>query len=288
MYCITMYCRQYCSRIKRCSRRSDDVAPSPTLPGQREHLRAAKEMIKIEPWGPECRATYIQQNIPLLSPKDSEMILLSSLVIRNENSKARLRPARLINPICSKNLPSIRINSPLQDPSKQASKMVKVHIERVIDVPIERTWEIIADFSNVQVIHPLVETVDQKTPDKDRGVGAVRICNLYDGNKAVEEIVQWDENNHSYKIKLIEGTLPMKEVSAELSVEKVEIRKSKLVADMNMKAKYGLLGKIMERLIIKPQFAAAIGNMFAGVESYDKTGVEIGKGFKAKTPALVA
>ena len=40
-------------------------------------------------------------------------------------------------------------------------KMVKAHIERVVDVPVERAWEIISDFSNVHKIHPLVGTVDQ-------------------------------------------------------------------------------------------------------------------------------
>ena len=39
--------------------------------------------------------------------------------------------------------------------------MVKTCIERVIDLPVDEAWNILADFSNVQNIHPLVETVDQ-------------------------------------------------------------------------------------------------------------------------------
>ena len=62
--------------------------------------------------------------------------------------------------------------------------MVKAHIERVIDVPVDRTWEIMSDFSNVHKIHPLVGKVDQVTADKDRGVGAVRKCHLYDTTKS--------------------------------------------------------------------------------------------------------
>lgn len=165
--------------------------------------------------------------------------------------------------------------------------MVKALVTRVIDVPIERTWEILSDFSNVHVIHPLVGSVIQKTPDKDRGVGAIRQCNLYDGNKAVEQITAWDEANHSYDIELIDGSLPMKKVTVTLKIEKVSETKSKLIADMDLQAKYGILGKIMERLAIKPKLGGAIGNLFAGVESYDKTGIEIQKGFKAKTPAVV-
>ena len=165
--------------------------------------------------------------------------------------------------------------------------MVKVHVERIIDVPIERAWEILADYSNVQKIHPLVKTVDQVTSDKDRGVGAIRQCNMYDGNKAVEKIVEWDERNHSYVLKLIDSSLPMKSILVELSAAPHGYSKSKLIAEMTLKAKFGFLGKIMERLVMKPQLGNAIGNLFAGVESYDKDGMEIQNGFKAPTPAIV-
>lgn len=64
--------------------------------------------------------------------------------------------------------------------------------------------------------------------------------------------------------------------------------KSKLTADMDLKEKYGIIGKTLERLVIKKQLGGAIGNLFAGVEAYDhQTGVEVQKGFKATTPALV-
>ena len=165
--------------------------------------------------------------------------------------------------------------------------MVKVHVERIINVPIDRAWEILGDFSNVHKIHPLVKTVDQVTPDKDRGVGAIRQCNLYDGNKAVEKIEEWDERNHAYVVRVIDSSLPMKSVLVKLHAVPQGNYKSKLVAEMNMKAKFGLLGKIMERLVMKPQFGGVIGNLFAGVESYDRDGVEIHEGFKAATPALV-
>ena len=48
----------------------------------------------------------------------------------------------------------------------------------------------------------------------------------------------------------------------------MDMGQSKLIADMNFKAKYGLFGQIMDYLAIKGQFGAAIGNiLFAGVES---------------------
>lgn len=169
---------------------------------------------------------------------------------------------------------------------KTAGTMVKAHVERTIDVPIDRAWEIISDFSNVHKIHPLVKTVNQHTRN-DRGLGATRTCNLYDGNKAVERIEEWNEANHSYVVTVLDSTLPMKSIDIKLKALKVSKSKSKLVAEMKMHAKYGLLGKIMEHLVIKKQLGGAVGNLFAGVEEYNKTGKEIQKGYKAKTPAVV-
>ena len=61
----------------------------------------------------------------------------------------------------------------------------------------------------------------------------------------------------------------------KLKAVDVGMGKSKLMADMYLKAKFGLLGKILERLVIKPQVGGAVGNLFAGLESYDKMGKEI-------------
>ena len=163
---------------------------------------------------------------------------------------------------------------------------VKACIERVIDVPVDRAWELLSDFSHVHLIHPIVETVDQQSVD-GRGLGAVRQCNMYDGNYALERIIAWDEAHRSYKVQLIDSSLPVKSILATLSVQDAGNDKSKLLVEMNIKAKYGLLGKIMERLVMKPQLGGTVGDLLGGVEAYDKTGKEIQKGFKAKTRAVV-
>ena len=166
--------------------------------------------------------------------------------------------------------------------------MVKTCIKRVVNVPIERAWEIVSDFSHVHHIHPLVKTVDQKSSNST-GLGAVRQCNLYDGHKAVEKIVEYDEENKVYKIELIDTDMPMKSVIATMSATPVDGGKKTLLAcHMAVKAKFGLLGKMMEYMVMKPQLGGAIGDLFDGVEYYNKTGKDIQKGYKAKTPAMIS
>ena len=165
--------------------------------------------------------------------------------------------------------------------------MVLAYVEREIDVPIDRAWDLMADFANVHHIHPMVESVNMKTLESNC-VGATRVCNLYDGNYVKEKIVEWNEEEKFYKIKLIESSVPLKGVDLKLVVKPAGgADKTKLIAEMDIQVKYGIFGKIMERLVMKPKFGTAIGDLFAGAEVYDKTGKNIENGFKPKTPALV-
>lgn len=164
--------------------------------------------------------------------------------------------------------------------------MVRITVERVIDLPIQKTWDVLADFSNVHKVHPLVKSVDQKTPN-DRGEGAVRTCHFYDGGSATEKIVAWDEPQRAYTVHIVESSLPVKKVEAVLSATAVGEDKSKVVGEMDLVAKFGVLGWIMERLIMKPKLGAALGDLFAGIEQFSKTGKEIPEGYKANTPALI-
>lgn len=164
--------------------------------------------------------------------------------------------------------------------------MVQFTVERVIDLPVDRAWEILSDFSDVHKVHPIVERVDQIS-ERDRGLNAVRRCHFYKGGSATEKISRWDENAREYTVQLVEGSLPLKKVIGVLKARPDGDRKTKLVADFEMVAKYGLLGKLMEMFLLKPQFGKTVSNVFSGIEHYGKTGKEINEGYSAPTPALV-
>jgi hypothetical protein len=91
----------------------------------------------------------------------------------------------------------------------------------------------------------LSSVFDQVTTDVDRSQGAIHQFKLYDG-KAVKRIEEWDEANHAYVINLIDRSLPMKKLLGKVHAEDIGKEKTKLVAEMNVKAKYEVLGKMME------------------------------------------
>lgn len=164
--------------------------------------------------------------------------------------------------------------------------MVQFVVERTIDLPVEKAWEILSDFSNVHNIHPLVGSVTQVSPE-GRGLDAVRTCHLYNGQSATEKIVKWDEEKRTYVIDLVEAKLPVNRLVAAFFAEDAGEGQTKLLSEMDVVAKYGVIGRIMEKLVIKPQFAKAIGNLFAGIEEFAKTGKQIQKGYNATTPPVI-
>lgn len=164
--------------------------------------------------------------------------------------------------------------------------MVHATVERVIDLPVTRAWELLSDYPNIHKIHPMVASVDQLSPNP-RGLDAVRVCHFYDGGAVTERITAWDDNARSYTLTITEASIPVKTVAATLKAAEDGQGKTRLTAEMDLVAKYGFIGRILEVLVFKPKFGAAIGNLFAGIEHYAKTGEEIPKGFVGTTPAIV-
>lgn len=164
--------------------------------------------------------------------------------------------------------------------------MVKVKVVRVVDVDANTAWQQLADFSHVEKIHPFVKTVD-KLSVQDRGEGAVRKCNFYDGNSIEETVKAWSEEERMFEITLAKGSLPLKESEAKISVHPIDDQHSRIIGDFNLNLKYGVLGVLFGHLVLKPTVGASISDMFGGVEYCAVTGKKVHEGWKPKTKATV-
>lgn len=164
-----------------------------------------------------------------------------------------------------------------------------MHFQVVNEVEIapEKAWELIADFSHVQHIHPLVEKVDQLS-DNDAGLDAVRRCHLYNGVKVEEQIVEWNEKDRRYKIQLVKGNLPVKQLGAELFVEEISPTRSRIIGNMDVDPKYGVLGQLMVRMVMKPKLGRALGDLFSGTEYYLRTGRDVPENWHGPKPVITS
>jgi len=138
--------------------------------------------------------------------------------------------------------------------------MVVIKYSREYNIDAETMWKIVGDFSNVHKVHPAVKTVDQLTP-QGNGEGAIRRCNFYDGGHADEEIKNWDANNMSYDVHVLKGTIPFKTAVASFVVESLGEEKSKVSVTMDATVKYGPIGVLMGRFLIKSRNCSRVSRI---------------------------
>ena len=152
--------------------------------------------------------------------------------------------------------------------------MVIIKESREYDIDAEKMWSIVSDFSNIHKVHPLVKSVDQLSAEP-RGNGAKRRCNFYDGGNAVEETRNWNEDRMSYNIELVDGSLPMKSVIANVKVDDLGSGRSRASMEVDLKPKFGVIGAILAQLVMKPKFGKVLQKLLAGFGYHAKTGKEV-------------
>lgn len=150
--------------------------------------------------------------------------------------------------------------------------MTRLTREVRINAPKEKVWEILADFGGVYKFNPNVPT-SYCTSEANGGVGATRHCDLtFQGASIEERIVEWHEG-HSYTIEIYAGknTPPFKTAIASISVKK-EGNGSIVTGTFDYNLKYGPLGTLMDKLMVRSQFSRAWSRLFAGLKHYAETG----------------
>uniref|UniRef100_A0A7S3E803 SRPBCC family protein n=1 Tax=Rhodosorus marinus TaxID=101924 RepID=A0A7S3E803_9RHOD len=161
-----------------------------------------------------------------------------------------------------------------------------VKVIQELGIPAAEAWKLMADFNNIQHVHPMVVSVDQ-LGSKERGVGAIRKCNFYDGGSIQERVTLWDDQNMKYQIQFMNGTLPLNSNTTSMIVEEVDSANCRMICDVEYDPKYGLIGKIMAILFLNRKFGSILGDMLAGVQYYAENHEDVPEGWKAPTRATV-
>ena len=141
-----------------------------------------------------------------------------------------------------------------------------------INAPKEEVWQTLADFAGVWKYNPSVEASHSLTAD-DRGVGAERRCELTFGGAAVEErIIEWNPAGH-YVIEIFDGDRmpPITRTVARLGV-RADGDGSIVSGAMSYETKFGPVGALMNRFVIRKKFGDAFTGMFAGLKHHIETG----------------
>ncbi|MFT7622186.1 MAG: hypothetical protein ACI9WU_001354 [Myxococcota bacterium] len=167
--------------------------------------------------------------------------------------------------------------------------MHQFNASKDIAVPVDRVWDLLNDFANTYVYHPMVER-SSSTNGKRSGLGARRQCTMYDGSTVEEVVTAYDSKARRYSLEVVDfGPMPLKHMSATIAVQPT-LGGARVILSGDFQPKFGPLGWVMAKTMMTVQFNKMMGRLLDGVDEHLKTGRIVGKGGKpgpALTPAML-
>ena len=130
--------------------------------------------------------------------------------------------------------------------------MPTINVERTIDAPKDKVWEVMANFPGIANYSPGVVKSYTINGTASSGLGAERTCEFNaDGSTNVQERIVRYEEGESFDVIIYDGTLPMpvNNMVATFSLHPVNNKQTTLRATVNYELKsnpmYWLMGKFM-------------------------------------------
>lgn len=154
--------------------------------------------------------------------------------------------------------------------------MTVIRYEIEVDAPHNRVWELMADLGGIHKFHPFVPTSYYVT-DQLTGVGASRVCE-FDANMAVEETVtHWQEGQTmTLQIDFIKGMKPpINNLRGIVSVKPSGTNQSLAALEMRYDPKFGPIGSLMDKMMIRRQYAKMIPGILKGLKHHAETGEDV-------------
>jgi len=144
--------------------------------------------------------------------------------------------------------------------------MAVIHNEIIINAPISKIWEVLINIEELDKYDPTVKKSTALSAIKS-GIGAKRKVLMLDGkNWFDEECTVLRKNEElcyelkacSFPIHNLKHTYRFQENNGQIKVYQV----------MEYTVKYGILGKLMDFLIIRKQSDSGIKKFFGGLKNY--------------------
>jgi ribosome-associated toxin RatA of RatAB toxin-antitoxin module len=154
--------------------------------------------------------------------------------------------------------------------------MHNVTVKREINHDVESVWNVLDDFGTVHKYHPGVKT-SSIIGDKQTGMGAKRVCNFYDGSSLKETIIKYTPNQ-GYSFRLSDFSLPLKSATSHFQLEPLDKDKSLLSVEIEFEPKFGPLGWLMAKLLMRPMLTKALNGLTKGLDDYMTSGQLVGQG----------
>ncbi|MBI3685175.1 SRPBCC family protein [Candidatus Azambacteria bacterium] len=147
--------------------------------------------------------------------------------------------------------------------------MAIIHNEIIVNASVDKLWDILTDLELLDRYDPTVKKSTLVSAQK-AGMGAKRKVDMLDGKNWFEEKVTVFKPNDALTYQLTDCSFPIKGLKHSYSFEQIG-HQTKVKQVMEYTVKFGLLGKLLDGLMIRKQSDSGIKKFFAGLKSYAET-----------------
>ena len=138
-----------------------------------------------------------------------------------------------------------------------------------IDAPPEKVWSVLSTLDALDRYDPGVTKSEVVTPTRE-GPGSARRCDLAPGGWFKEKVSDW-QPNESLAFELFECTLPVRRLTHRYTLTP-DGAGTLVRQTMEYELKFGLIGKLMDAMMVRKKWNAGIKGFFAGLKHYVETG----------------
>lgn len=147
--------------------------------------------------------------------------------------------------------------------------MATIHNEITVNASIDKVWTMLTDLELLDKYDPTVKKSTLLSPEKT-GIGAKRKVQMLDGKNWFDEKITEFKPNEALTYQLTDCSFPIKGLEHSYSFENIG-NQTKVKQVMQYTVKFGLLGKLLDSLMIRKQSDAGIKKFFGGLKTYVET-----------------
>ena len=141
-----------------------------------------------------------------------------------------------------------------------------LHNEITINAPIEKIWQLLSELEMLDKFDPTVKKSTLLSTEKT-GIGAKRKVLMLDGKNWFEENVTAFKSHEALTYQLTDCSFPITGLKHSYSFEKIG-GQTKVKQVMEYTVKFGLLGKLLDAMMIRKQTESGINKFFVGLKAY--------------------
>ena len=153
--------------------------------------------------------------------------------------------------------------------------MQSIAITKQLPYAADTVWSMWDDVSGIYKFHPLIKS-SPITSKTQSGLGTERVCYFDDGNELTEQVIKYDADEKSMSLSIDADFMPLKNASADILVTSLGGSLTKVDFQMNFDAKFGVLGLILAKLVMRPKIKGMLNQLLDGLDSHLASGEVIG------------